>query len=111
MSNDLTFQHFEQDDPDLFTTKIKYILENDVEDMEMVFAEEQYSEGGKVEEVRATSEFGNDVTKRSVWAIKSPTEWLSRPDPVALCNTATILTYQLAAKCIAQIYEDKQKHC
>ncbi|XP_064623307.1 apoptosis-resistant E3 ubiquitin protein ligase 1-like isoform X2 [Lineus longissimus] len=47
----VNYRHFEQDDPDLFTTKIKYVLENDVEDMEMVFAEEQYSEGGQVEEV------------------------------------------------------------
>ena len=35
-------QYFEQDDPELYLTKIRYIEENDVNDMELVFAEEEY---------------------------------------------------------------------
>ena len=38
-------QYFEQDDPELYVTKIKYIEENDVNDMELVFAEEEYVDG------------------------------------------------------------------
>ncbi len=38
-------QYFEQDDPDLYVTKIRYIEENDVEDMDMVFSEEEYKDG------------------------------------------------------------------
>ena len=35
-------QYFETDDPDLFETKIKYILENDVSDLDMDFTEEEF---------------------------------------------------------------------
>lgn len=38
-------QYFESDDPELYTTKIKYILENDISDMELVFAEEEFESG------------------------------------------------------------------
>ena len=38
-------QYFEQDDPDFYITKIKYIEENNVDDMELVFAEEEYTNG------------------------------------------------------------------
>ena len=43
--NNISFvvmQYFEQDDPELYLTKIRYIEENDVNDMELVFAEEEY---------------------------------------------------------------------
>lgn len=39
-------QYFENDDPDLYTTKIQYIRDNDVSDLELVFAEEEFSDGG-----------------------------------------------------------------
>ena len=38
----VVMQYFEQDDPELYLTKIRYIEENDVNDMELVFAEEEY---------------------------------------------------------------------
>ena len=43
-------QYFEQDDPDLYMTKVKYILENDVNDMDLVFAEEE-SRNSQLEKV------------------------------------------------------------
>uniref|UniRef100_T1IIH2 HECT-type E3 ubiquitin transferase n=1 Tax=Strigamia maritima TaxID=126957 RepID=T1IIH2_STRMM len=48
------YKYFEQDDPDLYVSKIKYIIENDVEEMELTFTEEEYSDTGqllKVEEL------------------------------------------------------------
>jgi hypothetical protein len=36
------YKYFEQDDPDLYVSKIKYILENDVEHIDMYFTEEEY---------------------------------------------------------------------
>ena len=46
------YKYFEQDDPDLYLSKIKYILENDVEDMEMYFIEEEYDKDGQLVKVR-----------------------------------------------------------
>ncbi len=37
-------QYFESDDPDLYTTKIKYILENDATDLGLVFTEEEFDD-------------------------------------------------------------------
>ncbi|XP_076173733.1 apoptosis-resistant E3 ubiquitin protein ligase 1 isoform X2 [Ptiloglossa arizonensis] len=42
------YKYFEQDDPDLYLSKIKYILENDVEDMELYFVEEEYDKDGQL---------------------------------------------------------------
>ena len=44
-------QYFEQDDPELYTSKIKYIEENDVDDMELSFVEEEFKDG-KLEKVQ-----------------------------------------------------------
>lgn len=44
-------QHFESDDPELYKTKIRYILENDVSDFDLYFAEEEYSSSGKLTQV------------------------------------------------------------
>lgn len=44
----INYKYFEHDDPPLFLSKIKYIEENDVSDMELVFAEEEYDEQGKL---------------------------------------------------------------
>ena len=41
----MLFQYFEQDDPELFMTKVKFIEENSVDDMDLVFAEEEYKDG------------------------------------------------------------------
>ena len=45
-------QYFETDDPELYKTKIRYIEENDVSDMELTFSEEEYSESGQLFRVR-----------------------------------------------------------
>ncbi|OAD62391.1 hypothetical protein WN48_07262 [Eufriesea mexicana] len=42
------YKYFEQDDPDLYLSKIKYILENDVEEMELYFVEEEYDKDGQL---------------------------------------------------------------
>lgn len=39
-------QYFESDDPDLWVSKVKYIMENDVTDLDLVFAEEEFDAGG-----------------------------------------------------------------
>jgi len=39
-------QYFSTDDPDLYTTKIQYIRENDVTDLGVVFAEEEFIDDG-----------------------------------------------------------------
>lgn len=39
------YRHLEQDDPSLYVSKVKYILENSVQDMDLVFAEEEYEAG------------------------------------------------------------------
>ncbi|XP_014682029.1 PREDICTED: apoptosis-resistant E3 ubiquitin protein ligase 1-like [Priapulus caudatus] len=45
------YKYFEQDDPDFYVAKIRYIEENSVEDLELYFAEEQYNDNGKLEKV------------------------------------------------------------
>ena len=44
-------QYFESDDKDFFRSKIKYIQENDPEDLGVVFAEEEYNSEGHIEQV------------------------------------------------------------
>ena len=44
----INYKYFEHDDPPLFLTKIKYIEENDVSDMELTFSEDEYDEQGKL---------------------------------------------------------------
>jgi hypothetical protein len=41
-------QYFEQDDPDLYLSKVKYILDHDVEEMELHFVEEEYDKFGQL---------------------------------------------------------------
>lgn len=43
-----SLQYFEQDDPDLYLSKVKYILENDMEEMELYFLEEEYDKDGQL---------------------------------------------------------------
>ncbi|CAI9739768.1 apoptosis-resistant E3 ubiquitin protein ligase 1-like [Octopus vulgaris] len=40
----VNYKYFETDDPELYKTKILYIEENDVSDMELTFSEEEYNE-------------------------------------------------------------------
>ncbi|XP_046663989.1 apoptosis-resistant E3 ubiquitin protein ligase 1 [Homalodisca vitripennis] len=42
------YKYFEQDDPDLYLSKVKYILDHDVEDMELYFVEEDYDHLGQL---------------------------------------------------------------
>ncbi|XP_046387424.1 apoptosis-resistant E3 ubiquitin protein ligase 1 isoform X2 [Ischnura elegans] len=42
------YKYFEQDDPDLYLTKVKYLLEHDVDDMELYFVEEEYDHNGQL---------------------------------------------------------------
>lgn len=53
----VTYKYFEQDDPQLYLSKIKYIEENDVADMELTFSEEEYDEKGRQVGVRNYSFF------------------------------------------------------
>ncbi|CAL1527790.1 unnamed protein product, partial [Lymnaea stagnalis] len=47
----VTYKHFETDDPEFFTTKISYIENNDVDDMELSFSEEIYDSQGQLVKV------------------------------------------------------------
>ena len=44
-------QYFETDDPELYTSKIKYIEENDINDMELTFSEEEYNHLGQIQRI------------------------------------------------------------
>ncbi|XP_069493738.1 apoptosis-resistant E3 ubiquitin protein ligase 1 isoform X2 [Ambystoma mexicanum] len=43
--------YFETDDPEFYKSKVCFILNNDVGEMELVFAEEKYSKSGQLEKV------------------------------------------------------------
>ena len=52
----VVLQYFETDDPELYTTKVKYVKESDVSDLELMFAEEVFSPStGSVTEVSSTA--------------------------------------------------------
>ncbi len=62
-------QHFESDDPDLYTSKIEYILKSDdVGSLDLNFTEEVYGRDGSVKVRRratpASSRSVGDVEKR-----------------------------------------------
>lgn len=44
----VNYKYFETDDPELYTAKIKYIEENEIDDMEMTFVEEEYNDNGQL---------------------------------------------------------------
>ncbi|KAG7246620.1 hypothetical protein CRUP_030111, partial [Coryphaenoides rupestris] len=44
-------QYFETDDQEFYKTKVCFILNNDVSEMDLVFAEEKYSKAGQLEKV------------------------------------------------------------
>ncbi|KAF7251593.1 Apoptosis-resistant E3 ubiquitin protein ligase 1 [Varanus komodoensis] len=45
------YKYFETDDPEFYKSKVCFILNNDVSEMELVFAEEKYSKLGQLEKV------------------------------------------------------------
>ena len=61
-----TFQYFEQDDPDLYLNKVKYILEHDVEEMDLYFVEEDYDQTGQLNKVNFKF-LGNFCKKLFMW--------------------------------------------
>lgn len=56
-------QYFETDDQEFYKTKVCFILNNDVSEMDLVFAEEKYSKSGQLEKVR--QHFGGDAVMSS----------------------------------------------
>lgn len=52
-------QYFETDDQEFYKTKVCFILNNDVSEMDLVFAEEKYSKSGQLEKVR--QHFGKEL--------------------------------------------------
>lgn len=40
------YRYFQQDDPDLYLRKIKYIIDNDIDSMDLYFVEEEYYSNG-----------------------------------------------------------------
>ncbi|XP_038044972.1 apoptosis-resistant E3 ubiquitin protein ligase 1-like isoform X1 [Patiria miniata] len=44
----VSHKYFETDDPDFYTTKVRFILDNDVNDMDLTFSEEVYSKAGQL---------------------------------------------------------------
>lgn len=51
-------QYFESDDPDLYTAKVQYIREHDVSDLELVFAEEEFTDDGSTRVSTSTGHWG-----------------------------------------------------
>uniref|UniRef100_A0AAR2J2F3 Apoptosis-resistant E3 ubiquitin protein ligase 1 n=1 Tax=Pygocentrus nattereri TaxID=42514 RepID=A0AAR2J2F3_PYGNA len=47
----MNYKYFETDDPEFYKTKVCFILNNDVSEMDLVFAEEKYSKSGQLEKV------------------------------------------------------------
>lgn len=54
-------QYFETDDPEFYKSKVCFILNNDVSEMDLVFAEEKYSKTGQLEKVREAVPEGGTV--------------------------------------------------
>ncbi|KAK3093591.1 hypothetical protein FSP39_017830 [Pinctada imbricata] len=44
----VNYRYFETDDPDLYKTKVRYILDNNIDDMELTFSEEEYTPDGQL---------------------------------------------------------------
>ncbi|KAJ3613646.1 hypothetical protein NHX12_019892 [Muraenolepis orangiensis] len=47
----MNYKYFETDDQEFYKTKVCFILNNDVSEMDLVFAEEKYSKAGQLEKV------------------------------------------------------------
>jgi len=48
---DVTYSHLSDDAPQLYTSKIKYILDNDVEDLQLTFTQEEEVSGGVIKSI------------------------------------------------------------
>jgi hypothetical protein len=57
----INYGFFETDDPDLYVSKIEYLKDNDAEDLELVFAEEEYNENGQVSKVVPLKHHGDEI--------------------------------------------------
>lgn len=47
----LSPQYFETDDPEFYKSKVCFILNNDMSEMELVFAEEKYNKSGQLDKI------------------------------------------------------------
>ncbi|XP_075591569.1 apoptosis-resistant E3 ubiquitin protein ligase 1 isoform X3 [Dermatophagoides farinae] len=47
----VNYRYFEQDDPDLYISKIKFILENDCSSLDLCFCDEEYDNNGKLKRI------------------------------------------------------------
>lgn len=54
------YKCFEQDDPQFYLSKVKYLEENDVTDLELTFSEEEYNEQGQLLRVYSIFYLPND---------------------------------------------------
>lgn len=52
----LSPQYFETDDPEFYKSKVCFILNNDMSEMELVFAEEKYNKSGQLDKVKKRTE-------------------------------------------------------
>ncbi|XP_067009797.2 apoptosis-resistant E3 ubiquitin protein ligase 1 [Anabrus simplex] len=59
------YKYFEQDDPDLYLSKVKYILDHDVEEMDLYFVEEEYDCSGQLIKVAELIPGGAKVRVRN----------------------------------------------
>ena len=62
-------QYFESDDPDLYTTKVQYIQENDVTDLGLVFAEEEFDNGGGAPTVSSAIKLKHNIIHAQVYSV------------------------------------------
>ncbi|TNN52308.1 Apoptosis-resistant E3 ubiquitin protein ligase 1 [Liparis tanakae] len=51
----MNYKYFEADDQEFYKTKVCFILNNDVSEMDLVFAEEKYSKSGQLEKIPCCS--------------------------------------------------------
>lgn len=52
----MRYKCFETDDPEFYKSKVCFILNNDMSEMELVFAEEKYNKSGQLDKVRWRTE-------------------------------------------------------
>ncbi|KAG5265938.1 hypothetical protein AALO_G00248040 [Alosa alosa] len=58
----MNYKYFETDDQEFYKTKVCFILNNDVSEMDLVFAEEKYSKSGQLEKVVELISGGAQIT-------------------------------------------------
>lgn len=85
------FQYFETDDQEFYKTKVCFILNNDVSEMDLVFAEEKYSKSGQLEKVRRRFRNKNEKQAQPQRVVFS-----LRPDKLNLLSNSIHLDYYTA---------------